>query len=157
MVIAAFIAGVFLVVTAFSREPDKRRLRISVVRLIGGLFLLAVVAGVTMVLVAGSDLARAVESLMSELAMIAVLIATGIGLLGLFLVVTAFGVSEPGIPQARIVDGRSSPIRPPRDTQVRVSAGRLVVGVIVMMVAGSSLLFLFGSADTGDGLGLRMP
>lgn len=88
--------------------------------------------------------------------MIAVLIVTGIGLLGLFLVVTAFGASEPGIPQARIVDGRSSPIRPPSNTKVSVSTGRLVVGVIVMMVAGSSLLFLFGSADTGDGLMLRM-
>ena len=88
--------------------------------------------------------------------MIAVLIVTGIGLLGLFFVVTSFRVNEPGIPQARIVDGRSSPIRSPGNTKVSVSAGRLIVGVIVMMVAGSSLLFLFGSADTGDGLMLRM-
>ena len=82
--------------------------------------------------------------------MIAVLIVTGIGLLGLFLVVTAFRVNEPSIPQARIARGRSSPIRPPSTTKVSVSAGRIVVGVIVMLVAGTSLLFLFGTANTGD-------
>jgi len=77
LVTAAFLAGLFLVVTAFSRKPpatndvppakivvgtgspirpDKRR--ISAGRLIGGLFLIALAAGVMMVLLAGADLAR---------------------------------------------------------------------------------------------------
>jgi hypothetical protein len=88
--------------------------------------------------------------------MIAVLIVTGIGLVGLFLVVTAFRVDEPGIPQARIALGRSSPIRTPGTAKVNVAAGRVVVGVIVILVAGASLLFLFGIANTGDSLVLRM-
>jgi hypothetical protein len=85
--------------------------------------------------------------------MIAVMIVTGIGLAGLFLIVTAFRGVAPGIPQARIVDGRSSPIRPPSGTRVNVSPGRIVVGLIVMIVAGASLLFLFGVLAGGGDLG----
>ena len=78
LVTAAFVTGLFLVVTAFSREPppanevppaqvvvgastpirtDKRRLRISAGRLIGGLFLILVGAAAVMLILAGLALA----------------------------------------------------------------------------------------------------
>ena len=78
LVTAAFAGGVFLIVTAFSREPapttdvppaqivtqaapparaDKGRVRISAGRLIGAMFLIALGAGGVMLIIIGRALA----------------------------------------------------------------------------------------------------
>ena len=86
---------------------------------------------------------------MSGIALIALPVVAGIGLVGLLLVVTGFYMPDdtsPELPAAQVVRRGASPIRsrPPTGGELRVSATRIVVGVMIMMCAGTAIMFLLG-------------
>jgi hypothetical protein len=76
------------------------------------------------------------------------------GMAGLILVISAFGASRPSsgppgssVPPAQVVESTTSPIIPPRDHAGRqVSGGRLFFGLLLMVIGGTGLFFVYAGA-----------
>jgi hypothetical protein len=55
--------------------------------------------------------------------------------------ITRAPVTDDRVPVARVVDGHHGPPLPRR--HIKVAAGRLVVGILLMVVGGVALLFIY--------------